>query len=186
LGGRSSINVPVAAQTPAYPLSEKDAAQARQPWFVEFEPGAAVAGGAASQVDYTQGWRDFVATHIGFTSETIGFPATAGRFKVQIQDIQASASFQPAAWNITSLIGGNFGVSDSGAVEIPVPWVFLEKTTIRITFNNITALACLPNLLLYGYLTVWQREAAAAQGLQELDLAYKKSMIAMVQQGNKW
>ncbi len=53
---------------------------------------------------------------------------------------------------------------------MPVPWVFLEKTTVRVTFEDLTALGGIPHLLLIGYLTNWQRDAAAAQALRELSL----------------
>jgi hypothetical protein len=93
---------------------------------------------------------------------------------VQIRDVGGSRDFQPAAFNITALIGGNTGVSDSAAVDLPAPWVFLEKTTIRVTFQELTGFANTPSLLLVGYLTNWQRDAAAAQVTQALQLAAMK------------
>lgn len=142
----------------------------RVPQFLPFEPPAAIGALATGIVDETIGWNDFVCTRIGFTSETVGFPATAGRWKVQIQDIGASKQFQPEAWNITALIGCNSGFADSAAVEMPTPWPFLEKTTIRVTFENLTGFATIPHLLLIGYLTNWQRDATAAQARDNLAL----------------
>jgi hypothetical protein len=150
------------------------------------EPAAAVAAGATGQVDYTQGFMDFVCLQIGFTSESVGFPATAGRFTLQIQDIQASKNFQPLAWDVTAFIGGNFGVADNNARDLPVPWVFMEKTTIRAIFGNRAALACLPTLLLIGYLTDWARDATAAQANQELDMRVKRIQAGMVEQREQW
>jgi hypothetical protein len=132
------------------------AAQARQPWFINLEPAAAVAAGATGQVDYTQGFMDFVCLQIGFTSESVGFP------------------------------GGNFGVADNNARDLPVPWVFMEKTTIRAIFGNRAALACLPTLLLIGYLTDWARDATAAQANQELDMRVKRIQAGMVEQREQW
>jgi hypothetical protein len=140
----------------------------RIPYFLPFEPLAAIAASATDQVDQTISWLDFVCTKMGFTSETVGFPAAPGRWKVQIQDIGGSRNFQPEGFDITAAIGGNTGTSDSAPVELPVPWVFMEKTTIRVTFEELTGFANLPHLLLMGYLTNWEREATAAQANQEL------------------
>ena len=170
--GRQAYLAPGAPRHTVYPISDKDAAMERVPWFQPFEPAAQIAGGATGIVDAVIAWMDFVATRIGFTSETVGFPAAPGRWKVQVQDIGASKAFQPEGWDATALIGGNFGISNNPAIDMPVPWVFLEKTTIRVTFENLDpALACLPHLLLIGYLTNWKRDAAAAQARQELELA---------------
>ncbi len=158
-----------------YPMTEKDAALERVPQFLPFEPAANIAALATGQVDQIVSWMDFVATRIGFTSPTVGFPAMPGRWKVQIQDIGASRQFQPEGFNITALVGANTGVSDSAAVDLPVPWVFLEKTTVRITFQELTGFDNLPHLLLAGYLTNWRREASAAQSYQELNLKVLKS-----------
>ncbi len=154
-----------------YPISEKDAALMHIPHFLPFEPQVAIGPLASGIVDQVISWMDFVCTRIGFTSETVGFPAAAGRWKVQIQDIGASRQFQQNAWNITALIGCNSGFADSAAVDLPVPWPFLEKTTIRITFEDISGFGGIPHLLLIGYLTNWKRDATAAQAREELALA---------------
>lgn len=154
-----------------YAIDEKDASLERQPWFLPFEPAAAVGGGASATVDYTQPWMDFVCTGIGFTSGTVGFPAAPGRWKVSVQDVGAQKSWQPQTFDITAVVGGNFGVSDSSYVDLPVPWLFLEKTTIRVQFENRDpALACLPDLVLVGYLTDWEREAESSIARQSLEL----------------
>ncbi len=156
------------AQQPIFAISAKDAAMERVPYLLPFEPLAAIAALATEQVNQTVSWLDFVCTRVGFTSPTVGFPAAPGRWKVQIQDIGGSRNFQPEGFDITALIGGNTGTSDSAAVDLPVPWVFMEKTTIRITFEELTGFANTPHLLLIGYLTNWNREATAAQANQEL------------------
>ena len=119
-----------------WPLSEKDAALARIPQFYPFEPAAPIAGLATGQVEQIISWQDFVAVKVGFTSPTVGFPAASGRWKVQIEDIGASRSFQPEGWDVTAAIGVNSGMSDTQPIELPVPWVFLEKTTIRVIFEE--------------------------------------------------
>jgi len=153
-----------------YPISAKDAAMERVPYFVPFEPLTPIAALATGQVDRTISWRDFVCVKLGFTSPTVGFPATPGRWNVQIQDVGASRNFQPDGFNITAAIGTNAGVSDSAPVDLCVPWVFLEKTTIRVTFEELAGFPNTPHLLLIGYLTNWNREATAAQAHQELTL----------------
>lgn len=170
--GRQYYQVPGMPTQTVYPISDKDAAMERVPWFQPFEPPAQIAGGATGNVDAVISWMDFVATKIGFTSETVGFPAAPGRWKIQIQDIGASKSFQPEGFDITALIGGNMGISNNPPVDLPVPWIFLEKTTIRVTFENLDpAIACLPHLLLIGFLTNWKRDAAAAQAREQYELA---------------
>lgn len=168
---RTQVQGPGGLLQTVYPISEKDAALMHVPHFLPFEPPAAIGALATGVVDRVISWMDFVCTRIGFTSETVGFPATAGRWKVQIQDIGASRNFQQEAWNITALIGTNSGFADSPAVDLPVPWPFLEKTTIRVTFEDLTGLGGIPHLLLVGYLTNWERDASAAQAREELALA---------------
>jgi len=161
---------------PLYPISEKDAALMHIPYFLPFEPDAAIATRATGIVDHVVAWKDFVCTKIGFTSETVGFPATAGLWKVQLQDVRASRSFQPEAFNITALVGTNSGFADSAAVDMPTPWPFIEKTTIRVTFESIDNFGGIPHLLLIGYLTNWERDVAAAQARQERALAAQEAV----------
>ena len=157
-------------------IDEKDAMLARQPWYVEFEPPVAVGGGATALVNYTQGFRDFVCTGWGFTSDTVGFPAAPGRWRLTIEDVQAQRPFQPVAFDVTCVIGGNFGIADSNYVDLPVPWIFLEKSQIRLQFTNRDpAIAAIPTAVLVGYLTDWAREADAAMEYQSLQL---KAMAA--------
>lgn len=159
---------------PIFPISAKDAAMARVPYFIPFEPLAAIAALATGQVDRTVAWQDFVCTGMGFTSPTVGFPAAPGRWKIQIQDVGGSRSFQPEGFDVTAAIGTNPGVSDSTPVDLVVPWVFMVKTTIRVTFEELSGFANLPHLVLIGYLTNWERDATAALAHQELRLAAMK------------
>lgn len=160
-----------------YPISEKDAAMERIPQFLPFESAAPIAAGTTAQVDQIVSWNDFIVTKMGFTSPTVGFPAGPGRWKVQIQDIGASRQWQPEGFDVTAAVGANSGLSDSAPVDLPVPWVFLEKTTIRVTFEELTGFANTPHLLLIGYLTNWKREAAAAQAIQQMEIQVLKSQM---------
>jgi len=177
MGGFRQPVVPGAGREIMYPISQKDAQMMRVPWFLPFEPAVPIGALATGIVDQIVAWNDFVCTKIGFTSETVGFPATAGRWKVQMQDIGASQTFQPEGFNITALIGTNSGFSDSAAVDLPVPWPFMEKTTIRVTFEELAGFASIPHLLLIGYLTNWQRDATAAQARQERELAMQENLL---------
>jgi len=182
MGQGQGMQVPGAPSQTIYPISERDAVMAHVPHFLPFSPAVAIGALATGIVDQVVSWQDFVCTKIGFTSETVGFPATAGRWKVQIQDVGASRNFQQEPWNITALIGANAGLSDSPAVEMPVPWVFLEKTTIRVTFEDLTAFGGIPEMLLVGYLTNWQRDATAAQARREVNLRAAEVAAA----GGQW
>ena len=176
--GRNAVVVPGGGNQVLYPVSEKDAALMHVPWFLPFEPNIPIGALATGIVDQVVSWRDFVCTKIGFTSETVGFPAMAGRWKVQVQDVGASRSFQQEAWNITALIGTNSGFADAPAVNLPTPWPFLEKTTIRVTFEDLSTFGGIPHLLLVGYLTNWQQDVTAAQAREELALAAQKRAAA--------
>lgn len=129
---------------------ERDVVTERVPSYLEFEPAAQVAAGATGQVDEIIAWRDYVVTHIGFNCQLVGFPAVAMPFKVSIQDIGAQRNWQPHRFDIQAIIG-NVNVA---AQEIPVPWIFKEKTTIRVVFENVGGLPCLPRLVLGGYLDI--------------------------------
>jgi len=154
-----------------YTIDAKDAALERQPFYIEFEPDAQVAAGQTEIVSETISWRDFICTSWGFTSETVGFPATAGRWKLYIEDVAAQKTFQPRAFNPTAVIGGNFGTGDNPSKDMPVPWIFLEKTVIRVQFTSLNGLDCLPTLVMSGYLTNWEAEATAAIERNRLQLA---------------
>lgn len=161
-------------------ITAKDAALERQPFFIQFEPAAAVAGGATATVDWQVAYRDFICTRLGFTSDTVGFPAAQGRWRLTVEDVGAQRTWQPQAFDVTAAIGGNFGLNDERAIELPVPWVFMEKTTIRLQFTNRDpAIPGMPTGILIGYLANWNSEASAALKLQELDLAWKKRQAGL-------
>lgn len=135
------------------PVDQKGVELADVPQIIEFEPVAQVAAGATAMVQYTIDVRDFHCTHIGFTSQGVGFPAVGQVFKIGVTDVGASRTFQPHFWNATSTLGTNPATSDHGPLELPVQWVFASKTTVRVEFQNRGTLACTPNLVLIGYLS---------------------------------
>lgn len=134
------------------PVDPKGVPLERVPYFLQIQPAAQVAAGAIVQVIYTVGVRDFVATKIGFTSEPVGFPASGQQFEVAIRDIGTSIDFEPHRWNITPVVGTNPGDSDCAPLDLPVEWRFFARTSIRVEFENIGALACTPTLVFIGYL----------------------------------
>jgi len=126
---------------------------ARVPYFINIEPLLAVAAGVTSVVQFSVGVKDFIWTDLGFTSAPVGLPAAGQPFKLGMQDIGKSRDFQPAVrWHLTAAIGTNPGVADATPLKLPVPWKFSAKTTISVTFENIGTLACLPTLVLIGFL----------------------------------
>jgi hypothetical protein len=154
-----------------FQITAKDAALARQPFWIPFEPAAAVAGGATATVDWQVAYRDFVWTAIGFTADTVGFPATPGRWRLTIEDVGAQKNFQPAAWDVTAGMGGNFGLNDMMPLNLPVPWVFMEKTVIRLQFTNRDpAIPGTPSCDLIGFLTNWEAEASASRERELLEI----------------
>ena len=168
--GSFGRQAPGPQSTTLYPIDEKDAAMARTPQFIAFEPDAAIGALATGQVEVRVSWMDFVATKVGFTSPTVGFPAGPGRWKIQVVDVGASRNWQPEGWDISAVTGANAGVSDATPLDLPVPWVFMEKTTIRVIFEELAGFDNLPHLVLIGYLTNWKREATAAQVREELQM----------------
>lgn len=134
------------------PVDRKGVALEPVPQFIEFEPPAAIAAAATGQVVYTVGVRDFVCTHIGFTSQPVGLPLAGQRFKISIRDIGSNTSFEPHRWNTTSALGRPTATGALQPFALPKEWRFLAKTSIRVEFENVGALACTPNLVLIGYL----------------------------------
>lgn len=143
-----NINQGLPAMTP---VDRKGVPVEPVPQFIEFEP-AAIAPAATGQVVYTVGVRDFVCTQIGFTSQPVGLPLAGQRFKLSIRDIGSSTSFEPFRWNATTALGANVGIGMTQPFQLPVKWRFLAKTSIRVEFENIGTLPCIPNLVLTGYL----------------------------------
>ena len=135
-----------------YPVSnESDVVSERVPYFIEFEPDANVLAGTTGQVIHTIAWRDFVCTQVGFSGTKVGFPDPSVQpFKIMVEDIGASRMWQPQRWDIGSFIGE----ANNSARELPMPWVFKEKTSIRVEFENLGAIDCTPRLLLIGYLDI--------------------------------
>jgi len=129
---------------------ERQVVTERVPYFIQFEPDAQVAAGGTGQDEHTISWRDLVCTHVGFNSELVGFPASNMPFEVSVEDISAQRNWQPHRWDVSTFTG-NINVA---AQPLPYPWVFKEKTTIRVVFENLGGLAATPRLLLAGYLDV--------------------------------
>lgn len=122
------------------------------PYFINIEPLAVVPAGSTVQVEYTVGVRNFICTNIGFTSSPVGFPAAGQNFKLGIEDVGMSRQFQPDRWNMAAVFGVNPALADQPAFKLPVNWPFRAHTTIRVEFENIGTLACLPTMVLTGYL----------------------------------
>lgn len=155
---------------------ERWVAMAQVPYIIDFTPPAAIAAGGVGLVTFVQAYRNFVVTHIGGTGPPVGIPGGPSRWKIAIRDITGSRNFQPHRWDLTAVIGGNSGVSDSPAFELPVPWLFVEKTSIEVTFENISVHPATPSLVMIGYLDVEAQFRALMQ-----DLRQKQSAIQTFQ-----
>lgn len=140
---------------PVQPISSKGVPRANVPYLIEIEPPAVVAAGATVTVNYTVGPRDFVCKGMGFTASAVGIPPAGQYFKIGILDIGSSIRFQPHRWHVTAFTGVNPAAADKEWTEWPeeAPWIFEHQTTISVEFENIGAIACLPTLVLVGYLS---------------------------------
>lgn len=150
--------------------SEASVAVARVPYFVDFTPDADIAAGATVEVNYVHGYRNFIVTEIGATGPSIGLVAGPCRFKISISDLGASRNFQPHRWDATAWVGGNFGTGDNASRKMPVPWRVLEKHTIQIVIENISAIAFTPTILLSGYLEPEREYRKVVQQITEAGL----------------
>lgn len=154
------------------PISdERWVSMAQVPQLIDFTPPAAIVAGGVGIVTVVQGYRNFVCTHIGGTGPPVGIPAGPSRWKIAVRDIGGSRNWQPHRWDLTAVIGGNSGVSDSAPFELPVPWLFAEKTSIEVTFENISVHPAIPTVVLIGYLDVEGQFRALMQDLQRRQAA---------------
>jgi len=123
-----------------------------QPYIYVFRPAVAVAAGAVASVSLTNGPKKFVMTEIGFTSTPVGIPARGQPFRVFIQDVGRQMFIQNAAFNLLAFIGANPFLNDQPSKPFPVPWTWNENGQMTVDFTNVGTLACIPELLLIGYL----------------------------------
>lgn len=143
---------PQGVRPPITPIDQAGVARARVPYFIPIEPAAQVAAGAVVTVTYTLGPRNFVWTHLGMTTEAVGFPAAGVDFRINIEDVGLSQFFAPVRFLVRPVTGNNPATSDNSAFELPTPWTFFAQTSIIAEFENIGALNCTPTLVLVGYL----------------------------------
>jgi len=122
-----------------------------QPHIYVFRPTAAVNAGASATVSLTNGPRNFVITHIGFTSTPAGIPAAGQPFQIFIQDVGRQAFYSNVPFNIMALIGTLPYVNDHPAFQLPVPYTWLANGQYVVTFTNVGTLASTPELQLIGY-----------------------------------
>ena len=127
--------------------------RAEVPYFILVDPAAAVAAAATAVVNMTMPPRDFVWTHMGFTSADVGIPAAGPDFRIRMRDVGASIDFTPGnRFRIRAITGTNAGTSDKGAFELSKPWRFKALTTLMAEFENLGGIASTPHLVLHGYL----------------------------------
>lgn len=137
---------------PMTPIDQAGVARAKVPYFIQIQPVAAVAAAAMVTVTYTLGPRNFWWTHLGFTTNAVGFPAAGVDFRINIEDVGLSQFFAPFRFLPRAVTGNNPATSDNPAFQLPAPWKFYAQTSIVVEFENIGALNCTPTLVLVGYL----------------------------------
>jgi len=133
------------------PIDRAGMARAEVPYFIQIQPVAAVAALQMVTVTYTLGPRDFWWTHLGFTTDAVGFPAAGVDFRINIEDVGLSQFFAPFRFLPRAVTGNNPATSDNPAFELPMKWKFYAQTSIVVEFENIGALNCTPTLVLIGY-----------------------------------
>jgi len=139
-------------RAPMTPIDQAGVARAKVPYFIQIQPVAAVAALAMVTVTYNLGPRDFWWTHLGFTTDAVGFPAAGMDFRINIEDVGLSQFFAPFRFLPRAVTGNNPATSDNPSFELPAPWKFYAQTSIIVEFENIGALNCTPTLVLVGYL----------------------------------
>lgn len=122
------------------------------PYFIQVRPTAVIAAAATATVVINVGPRDFVWTHLGWTSDPVGLPATGMPFRLGIRDVTASINFSNARFDLIPVTGTNPGTGDNNAFELPVKWNFAAQSSISIELENIGAIADTPTVVLVGYL----------------------------------
>jgi hypothetical protein len=134
------------------PIDPRGVPRAKVPYFIDIEPAAQVAAGATVTVTYTLGPRNFTCTHLGWTTQGVGFPAAGVDFKINVLDVGMSTFWAPFRWLPRAIGGNNPATSDNAAFELGASWTFQHGTSIQVEFENIGALNCLPYVVLHGYL----------------------------------
>ena len=133
-------------------LLDTDIKKAFVPYFYTIRPGATVAAGAITTINLVVGVRDFIWTHLAWTSSVVGLPAAGMDFRVLIRDVSAQTAFSDFRFNMRPVTGNHAEISDNPMTELSWPWRFIRQTTISAEFENIGTLASIPELVLHGFL----------------------------------
>ena len=131
----------------------------KQPYFYVFIPLVAVPAGATANVQQTISTdRDFMWTHIGWTTDAVfvpvfWLPPVGVPFRVLIHDVNAQKMFSNERMDLTTITGGNPQWNDKCMFELPCEWRFVFNTSIRVEFFNDGPVPATPKLTLGGYFT---------------------------------
>lgn len=134
------------------PIDPRQVGHAEVPYLLNFEPAAVVAAAATVTVTIVMGPRDFMCTHIGFSTTEVGLPARQQRFKLNVRDMGDSIVWAPARFLINAVVGSG-GNTEKNLQKLSKPWRFRRGTSIVVELENVGAIACLPSFVMHGYLT---------------------------------
>jgi len=133
-------------------ILDSDIKRTYVPYFYTIRPVAVVAAGAISTVNLVVGVRDFIWSHICWTSSVVGLPAQGQDFRIMIRDISANQAFMDFRANIRAITGTHAQIADQPMQELSYYWRFIKQTTISVEFENIGTIPDLPELVLHGFL----------------------------------
>lgn len=142
---------------PREPIHEYDVNKVDQPYFYVFRPLVAIAAGATAIIQKNVAYRDFIWTHIGWTTDATFapaafFPNVGVPFRVNIRDIHSQKFFSDERVDLQTITGGNPQWNDKAMFELARPWRFVMNTTIWVEFENAGLVASTPRVTLGGYL----------------------------------
>jgi len=126
------------------------------PYFVPFTPPGPVttiAPGAVSiPLDWKASPRDFVCTHISWTSTLQGIPRHIEPFRVSIEDVSAMKSLTNGRVDLSAITGVGIDTTEyNGMFLLSEPWRFKNGTVIRVVLENRGCHAATPTFLMHGY-----------------------------------
>ncbi len=143
---------------PAYNfnITEQDIRKAYQPYFYTFRPTVATPAGGIDVVFNNITYRDFIWTHLGWTTDApfapvITMPNIGVPFRVRVRDINAGLEFANQRFDLTSITGTNPQWHDKPMFKLAVPWRFLMNTRIEVEVENIGLVAAFLTVTLHGF-----------------------------------
>lgn len=127
----------------------------RLPLFVPFTPaaGAVAVGTVSAPIEWTVSPRDFVCTHISWTTTLQGIPRHIEPFNFSIEDTNSFKRFTIGRVPLSAITGVSIdGTEFKTMFKLSEPWRFVQDTKITVELQNVGCHAATPTVLLHGYL----------------------------------